>query len=206
MPKWTTLTALCISLSYLTGCVSTTFTSTWKAPDARPVNPTGKTVAAVFVSSDEGRRRTAEDVLVLKLNEHGAHGIAAYTLIPTEELRDMNRVHTRLAQAGVDGVVVMRVIGKSQQLSYTPGAARFPPYYRRLSGYWGYGWGAVYEPGYLRTDTLVSVETLVYSLQDDALLWAGTSRTTNPSSIDRFVDELADAVGAEMTKQGLLTK
>ncbi|HWM67181.1 MAG TPA: hypothetical protein VNO35_11410 [Steroidobacteraceae bacterium] len=206
MPKRNSLAVLYFGWWCLTACVSTTFTSTWKAPDVEPVNPTGKTVAAVFVSSDEGRRRVAEDVLVRKLNERGAHGIAAYTLIPTEQLRDMNAVHTRLAQAGVEGVVVMRVIGKSQQISYTPSVATFPPYYRRLSGYWGYGWGAVYEPGYLRTDTLVSVETLVYSLEKDALLWAGTSRTTNPSNIDRFVDELADAVGTEMTKQGLLTK
>jgi hypothetical protein len=206
MSKRKSLAALYIGWWCLTACVSTTFTSTWKAPDAQPVNPMGKTVAAVFVSSDESRRRVAEDVLVRKLNERGAHGIATYTLIPTEQLRDMNAVHTRLAQAGVEGVVVMRVVGKSRQISYTPSVATFPPYYRRLSGYWGYGWGAVYEPGYLRTDTLVSVETLVYSLEKDALLWAGTSRTTNPSNIDRFVGELADAVGTEMTKQGLLTK
>jgi hypothetical protein len=103
----------------------------------------------------------------------------------------------------------MRVIGEKQRVSYTPGYYApgypgFPPYYMRFSGYWGYGWGAVYEPGYLTTDTVVSVETLVYSLTQDKLLWAGTSKTTNPAKVGPFVSELGEAVANEMTKQGLL--
>ena len=55
------------------------------------------------------------------------------------------------------------------------------PYYGSFYGYWGYGWGAVYDPGYLRTDTVVMVETLIYSVTQDKLVWAGHSKTTNPS-------------------------
>jgi hypothetical protein len=34
-------------------CSTTTFTSTWKAPDGQTINSAGKTIAAVFVSGDE---------------------------------------------------------------------------------------------------------------------------------------------------------
>jgi len=190
----------------LSACAATTtFTSTWKDPTARPVNPVGKTVAAVFVTANEGQRRAAEDVMVSALNRHGARGVAAYTIIPNEGRADNNAANEHLKAAGANGVVVMRVVGKDQQLTYTPGGPA-PAYYGRFSGYWGYGWGTVSDPGYLRTDTIISLETLVYSLEQDKLLWAGTSRTTNPDKLDSFINEVADAAANEMIKQGVIVK
>jgi hypothetical protein len=79
-----------------------------------------------------------------------------------------------------------------------------PAYYGAFGPYWGYGWGAVYQPGYLQSDTVVSVETLVYSLTRDKLLWASTSRTTDPRGLDNLVTEVANATAKEMIRQGLL--
>lgn len=183
---------------------STTFTSTWKAPDVEALDPHGRKIAAVFIGNDESSRRAAEDTLVRKLNEHGAQGVAAYTLVQSDELRDMERVKTRLSEAGVDGIVTMRIVSEKQRISYTPAVAGLPPYYRRFSSYWGYGWGSMYEPQEARADTVVAVETLVYSLKRDQLIWAGTSRTLNPADVPKFVEELADAAAKEMKKQGLL--
>jgi hypothetical protein len=47
--------ALCLG-----ACGSTTFISTWKAPDAQQIDPRGKNIAALVISSDVGRRRSAE--------------------------------------------------------------------------------------------------------------------------------------------------
>jgi hypothetical protein len=196
--------AACIAVS-LAACTSTTFTSTWKAPDAQPLDPAGRRVAAVFISTDESSRRAAEDALVSKLNERGAQGIASYTLIPSRELRDMDRVRAYLAEAGVDGVVTMRVIDERERTSTTYTAPRpFAHYYWNLSSYWGYGWGLPYTPAEVTTDTILRVETLVYSLDRDELLWAGTSRTVNPAKVPEFVEEVADTAAKQMTRQGLL--
>ena len=46
----------------------------------------------------------------------------------------------------------------------------------------------------------------MYSLTDDKLLWASTSRTTNPGNLDQLIREVADATANEMAKQGLLAK
>ena len=101
----------------------------------------------------------------------------------------------RLLREGFDGVVTLRMLG--------PGVWT-GPCYGGFKGYWGYGWGAVYDPGYLSTDTIVSVETLIYSVKQDKLLWAGVSETTDSSKLDAFISEGADAVGNEMKKAGLL--
>ncbi|MBV8784239.1 MAG: hypothetical protein JOZ67_08645 [Gammaproteobacteria bacterium] len=191
-------------LTLVGGCASTTtFTSIWRAPDAQGVSVSGKTVVAVFISRDESQRRAAEDTLAADLTARGAHGIPAYTLLPTDERGSGERARERFREAGANGVVTMRVVGKDQRVTYTPGYV-FPPYYGGFGPYWGYGWDAAYDPGYLQTDTLVSVETLVYSLDRDKLLWASTSRTVNPSDIYRLVKEVADSTSTEMARQGFL--
>jgi hypothetical protein len=53
---------------------------------------------------------------------------------------------------------------------------------------------------------VVAVETLIYSLKDDKLLWAGTSRTTNPDTLSDLVTEVADAVAKQAAKQGLIAR
>jgi hypothetical protein len=50
----------------------------------------------------------------------------------------------------------------------------------------------------------VSVETLVYSLKQNKLVWAGQSQTTNPNNVDSFVREVATAAAQELRKHGLI--
>ena len=196
----------CTATLMLTACASTTFVSTWKAPDAQGVDPSGKKVAAVYMSTNESSRRAAEDVLARKLTEHGAQGVPAYTLIDTAVATDVERTKKQLSEAGVDGVVILRVLGEKERtrVTYTGAPYGYAPYYRHFSSYWGFGWGAPYSPAEVTTTTELSIETLVYSLTRDELLWAGTSRTTDPGKIASLVDEIADAAAKEMTRQGVL--
>jgi hypothetical protein len=187
----------------ITACGTTTFTSTWKDPATPTLNPIGRTVAAVFVTRDEAKRRAGEDALAADLTARGAKGVPAYTLVPDSVRGDGEKARAALKAAGANGAVVMRVVGKDQQINYTPGAP-MPAYYNGFGPYWGYGWGTAYSPPTVTTDTIVSVETLVYSLTQDKLLWASTSRTTNPSNLDKLINEVADATAKEMAKQGVL--
>jgi hypothetical protein len=187
-------------------CTSTTFNSTWKAPGAGPLNFKGKKVAALVVSKEEGVRYGAEDALAREITARGAVGIPAYSLIPKELTQDKEKAKEFLAKAGVAGVVAMRAVGKEQQLSSSPATYYGGPYYATFwgGGYYGWGWGGVYDPGYLRTDTIVYVEILVYSLEQDKLVWAGRSQTTNPEKVGPFIQELTAKAAAEMKKQGLI--
>ena len=198
-----------VVLLLLVGCANTTtLTSTWKAPDVAAVSPVGKTIVALFLTREEGTRRAAEDQMAADLTAHGAHGIAGYTILPTPpDLEHLNSdaVRAKLKEVGANAVVMMRVVGKDQRVTYTAGYVA-PGYYGGVGPYWGYGWGTAYQPGYLQTDTEVSVETLVYGLTSDKLLWASTSRTTNPPSLNSLISEVAGATAREMSNQGLLAK
>ena len=126
------------TLLSLGACSTTTFTSTWKAPDGQTINPAGKTIAAVFVSGDERNRHAAEDALAKDLNARGAHGVPGYTLLPNEIRGDAEDMLARLKEAGANEVVVMRVVGVDKWPSYlqvhgwtfsasdTPGTGNLP--------------------------------------------------------------------------------
>ncbi len=197
-----------------TGCATgSNFTSTWKAPDAQPLRFAGKKVAALIISKDESVRRGAEDELSYHLTKRGAKGIPSYALVPTEGAQDKEKAKAAFEKAGIAGVVSMRVVGKDQELNYQPGSAWASPwggaYYGSFwggagGGYYAWGWGGVYDPGYLRTDTIVTVETLVYSLEQDKLIWAGMSRTSNPEHASDLIRDLVDKAAQEMRKQGLI--
>ena len=205
------VTALAIGLTLLMACATTTtLTSTWKAPDAQAINLSGKSIAVVFVTSEESLRRAGEDRLARDLSARGARGFGTYHLLPGAENQNIaaEAAQARLKAAGADAVVMMRVVGQDQRITYTPGTV-IGPNHRGFGPYWGWGWRTVYQPGYLRTDTLVSVETLVYSLPDaktSQLLWASTSRTTNPRDLSALVSEVADATANEMVRQGFLAR
>jgi hypothetical protein len=106
----------------------------------------------------------------------------------------------------------MRVLGKDKELNasaggYTPAGVGYwgSPVYTSFygGGFYGYGWGGVYMPGYVQTDTIVSVETLIYDLEQNKLVWAARSETTNPEKVGTFVKELTAKVAAQLKKEGL---
>ncbi len=134
------------------------------------------------------------------LEVYGPSGIKAMT----EHLLEAAKAKAALEKAGVAGVVVMRPVGKEQQISSTPTMYAGPYYAGFWGGYYGYGWGAPYGGSEIRTDTFVSIETLVYSLKQNKLVWASQSRTMNPSNVDGLVKDVANASARELRKQGLI--
>jgi len=190
-------------IASLTACATTTFDSSWKAPDAQPMGSlAGQKVVAVAVSKNAAVRRSAEDSLVSVLNARGAQGVASYSILGDDT--DEAKAKAAIEKSGAVAVVVMRPVAKEKEISSTPSSMYMGPMYGGYwGGYYGYGWGGAYGGTEIRTDTIVIVETLVYSLKQNKLVWAGQSKTTNPSKIDAFVREVAAGAGKEMKKAGL---
>jgi hypothetical protein len=184
-----------------TGCGSKThFFSTWGANDAQPVSVNGTEIAAVFFNTNESVRREGEDVMVNELARFGGIAFPSYKMI-SEDPSNRERAKVELEQRGIDAVISMRVIAAERVANY---AADYwsTPYYGSLWGYWGQGWAAGYDP----TSLVVRVETLLYSLKDDKLLWAGMSETIEPDDVESAVKSIARKAVKKMDEEGVLTK
>jgi hypothetical protein len=72
-----------------------------------------------------------------------------------------------------------------------------------LWGYYNYGWGSAYIPGSIESATFVVVESTIYSVPRNELLWAAVSETKNPKDLRGFIQDLVKESVKEMQKQGL---
>ena len=202
------MSVLC-SAVMVSSCAAT-FVSTWKAPDAQPLEVNGAKVAAVVMMKSDTSRRRAEDKLAMEISARGAQGVAMYTIYPDAEPSKEAATRAALEKAGFQGVVVMRPLSVDKEISSTPVTYMEPAYRGYWGGYYGYGWGSpwgagpIVAGGDIRTDTVVTIETLVYSLKQNKLVWSGRSKFTNPPEVDEFIAKLAGAAATELEKAGLM--
>lgn len=179
-----------------------TFFSTFKSIDAGSVNFAGKKMAALVISNDDSLRVAGEESLVRELSERGIQAVATYRIAPKEELQRAETARPWFERAKVDGIVMVRPVSSDTRPAYTS-ETWVGPSYSSLWSYYGYGWGTVYVFGGARQETTVVVETTVYSVPRDQLIWAAVSETRNARDLRGFVDELVKESVAEMQKQGL---
>jgi hypothetical protein len=191
-------------------CASTSIKSSWRDPAATAQSLRFRRIVVVALMRDSATRRVAEDELagVINRGPRGRAGevqaVAGYTLLGEDDLRNVEAAKAKIRPEGFDGAITMRLVGKDQRVTYVPAAPAPPIAYGRMWGYYGGAGGALYDPGYLRTDTVVSVETNVYSVTDEKLLWSGVSETFDPRDARTLVDDVARAVAKALEKEGLL--
>jgi hypothetical protein len=176
-------------------CSSTKLTTAWRVPAAQPVAFTR--ILALAISDNQSFRRTVEEEICKRVQPVPCQ--EAYTVIPWDATYNVEEAKARVKAAGFDGAIVFRVIGEHEKVTWVP-----PTYGPTFWGYYGYAWPATYSPGYHRVDKLVRIETTIYSVTDDKLIWVGTTETMNPSSVPKLVDEVAGEVARDMREHGLL--
>jgi hypothetical protein len=196
------------ALALLNACATSDFVSSWKAPDATPLQVSGSKVAAIVMMKDQSSRRAAEDALVRELNMRGAMGVAMYQILPDSDPSDEPKVKAALEAQGFTGAVVMRPVSTDKEIVSTPVTYVGPTYGGFYGGYYPYGWGGAYGGavvgGDIRTNTIVTIETLVYSLRQNKLVWGGQSKATNPGAVDKLISDTAKKTARELQRQGLL--
>ena len=176
--------------------------STWRAPGVESFDFSDQKVAAVVISDDNSLRVSGEEALAREITARGPEGVAAYRLIPREELEDPAQARGWFERTGVSGVVTMRVVSIDKETNYSS-AVWTTSYYSTFSDYYITSWQTVTPLG-RREDTIVAVETLLYDVAEGKLLWASVSESTNPREVATFMEGLVETVVQELQRQGLV--
>ncbi|MCO6360894.1 hypothetical protein [Roseivirga pacifica] len=177
-------------------CSSTSLINSWKDPDFTDNPRNWDKVLVAVQSSSEGQRRVAEDKLASMSDKlYPSYNIfASKTAIADEDV-----LRRKISDGEYDAIMTMRLLNKEQQDSYVPGSY--------TGGYWAFHgpyWGAYYDPGYYRSDTYYSIETQVFSIKENKLVWSGISSTVNPTKVDKTIEEIARSVYRQMVKDGFI--
>jgi hypothetical protein len=117
-----------------------------------------------------------------------------------------------LKSENADGVLTMRLVDVTKETSYVPGTTS--PYFN--AGYmntYGYMFGSwyglyspmYYSPGYYVENTYFIVETNVFSLENNKLIWSAVTKTIKFSDIEGGLDDILTSLVEEMRKDGSLS-
>jgi hypothetical protein len=146
--------------------------------------------------NDVASRRDAEDKLAKQITERGGQGVPMYQIVQNEY--DEATAREALAKAEVQGVVVMQP-SEVDLTTNTPIDYSASPYNTYWGGYYDFG-----QPIAAPTKT-VSVNTLIYSLRQNQLVWAGQSKTSDATTVDSLISEVSAATADELNRLALLT-
>jgi hypothetical protein len=189
--------ALPLMFVLASGCWRRTeLTATWREPGASTLH-FNRTVT-VFATTDESMRRSVEDQLVMKF----PNATPSYRVVPHAADVDKGTVLQNMRDAGFDGAVVMRVTDVKEKVTYYPGSYWGPGY--GFAGYWGSSWAYPYDPGYVSTSQIVSVETNIYSLKDDKLVYAAKSETTDPKNVGKLIRSVMRHIDEDLRKARMI--
>jgi len=190
-------------ISVLLSCSpSTEIVKSWQEPNttltvAAPENK----VLVISMVKDEGSRRSIEDQLVKRIK---GNAVASYTILTTDMLKAASpeALSAKLKEDKFSHVLLMRLADIEKETSYVPGTTT--GFYGGYGRYYAYGASMYSSPGYYTTDKNYFIETTIYSVEPDKLLWTGTTKTVNPSKIEHAVNDIADVVSDKMKKDGFL--
>lgn len=118
-----------------------------------------------------------------------------------------------LKSENVDGVLTMRLVDVSTETDYVPGITS--TYYNTgLMSPFGYGdmfgnWYGMYaplyySPGYYVENKYYTVETNIFSLKNNKLIWSAVTKTQAFSDIEGGLDDILTALVKQMRKDGSL--
>lgn len=202
------VTAAVLLAASLGGCAASTIENAWVEPTATAQSFALKKTLVVALARDGSIRRSTEDALdrAISAGPRGASGELvvdpSYPLLDDGELADVAAARKKVEAAGYDSVVLVRFVSSHQEVTVEP-----PSY---AGGFWGgggYGYGGrvvMYDPGAVRTDTILKLQIDIYSLAEQKLLWSGVSRTLNPTDLEKLVDGVAAAVRDDLRERGLV--
>ena len=194
-PRSSYVLVLAAGMVALASCSSTQVMTRWQDPTTTQIRFTK--VLALCITKDQSLRDAAEGELCRHMPLVECK--PAYFAIPDSMISKIDEAKALTLKEGFDGAVVVRVLDRREQVTYMP-----PSYGPSFWGYYGYAWPMAYDPGYYRTDEVVLVETSIFSLTRDRLLWVGTTETLNPTSLPDVVRDIAKAVRGELLRRDLI--
>jgi hypothetical protein len=193
------------------GCgTSSSIVSSWRDPKITISSENFQKVLIVALVKDEETRRITESRIASSSPVfHTSYQFLNQInndLTNDQKLKILNDEH-------FDGVVTMRLVSKEKQTDYVPGIDT-SIYYGGYNGLYGGAFGGwygmyatdFYTPGYYVENTFYIVETNVFSLKHNKLIWTGTTQSSDITDIGITVDDIMRTLVNEMKKDGSLPK
>ena len=214
MKNYLRLLSLVLAGLLLVACTTnTTVSGSWSDP---AYEGQVKTVYLIGMSENIANRYIFEDTFSQRLATAGVSTIPSY--VDFSEMASANRdeIRQRLASNGADSVLLTRLVAQRTEKLVIP--KRFsasgytappsyhirPTYYSNWGRYYNRPIDVTYQPPDVDSSAVITVESVLYDVKSEKLIWAAQLETLVDGSIERMMREFVETVTHDLKSQGLI--
>ncbi len=203
-------TTLFMVSGLLVSCGSSTdIMAVWRSPEVA----TGqyKNICIAAITENASNKQVVEQEMHNQLKAKGVQSTRIVDLLPykfTGTPTEKDMILEKVRSNGNDGILTFTLIKQKDETRYVPGTVYAPPasygHYGTFGGYYGYNGGRMYDPGYYTQDEIYFIETNLYDVKTEKLVWSVQSKTYNPSSITQFSQDFTIAITKQLIKSHVI--
>lgn len=217
------ISVVILSVLFIAACSKTKLSQTWSDPSG---TTTYNDIMVVAISDSEQLRRAYETYFADHLSDRGMESIASYKVISHKadmQLNEKDRssfreiIEAAIINSDVDAVLITHLVSIEEQDVYRSepayaigyGAAYGPTYYTtsyysNVYGYHGYVTTYVSQPGYFDHESTYTLETNLYDVKTEELVWTTRSRTFAPESMDESIKEITGVIIDDLVSRKII--
>ncbi len=204
--------ALCLTSILLASCANTKISQSWVEPDNKK---SYGDLLIIGIAESEQNRRAYESHFVDDLRAMGIEAEASYKLIKSNEKIDRDTVAKAIDGLNIDGVIVTHLVAVDEETVYRPstgsmyggyGVGYGGGYYGGLYSYYPHVNSYVNNPGYYTTHETYTLETNLYDVESEELVWSARSRSFAPESVQEVIVDLTNLLIQDLKDKNLINK
>jgi predicted GNAT family acetyltransferase len=191
-------------IALISGCASTKISQSWVEPQNTKQY---RNLLIIGVAESEQNRRAYESYFVENLQDIKVEAEASYRLMGNQKIERAN-VEKAIKGTGIDGVIVTHLVSVDEDTIYRPTVNYMPAYgtgyYGGLYTYYPHVSTYVSSPGYYTTHETYIIETNLYDVESEELVWSARTRSFSPESVDEVIVDLTKLLIEDLEDKNLL--
>jgi hypothetical protein len=201
------LIALLLPFFFLGACSTTSVTGIWKKSGYTA--PPLTSILVVALTGNPGNKFLWENRMATLLRQDGIKTvITTLNAFPRYQSSgvDVEEIIDYVNNNNIEGVLVTRLVDtKQEQVYHPPSSASYSGsygYYGNFSSYYSHAHSR--SRGFTTTQTTALLETNLYQVKNQELIWSMSSETIQLSSVSELIDSISKKVLETLKKDRLI--
>jgi len=200
-----------LSMLFITACSpSMKITGSWMNKEMMGKG-NYKKVFLMVIASDKGAQQTVENAQAKAAAAEGLTTVKSYEVFGPNFLAHnptADEIMAKIRETGCDAVFTSALVDVKSQTRYVPGTTNYTYGYGGGYGYGGFGgyYGSaayIYQPGYYTEDQTYFIESNLYDVKTEEIVWSVQSEAYNPSNIDNMARTYSALLFEKLKSEGI---
>ena len=192
---------VCLFVFLIISCAGTELThkQVTEAFKGKPVSD----ILVIAITGNEDSRRSFERKFVAQIKSAGVEAISSEDAIPMPADLKLKKetILNAVKQFENDAVIITHLIEKEEKEVITRGGQGKRGYYSFYHSRFSYA----RDPGYSSTSKTIRLETNLYDVKTEKLIWSGQSKTFSKDSKDQIINDVIKVVINDLQNNKLIS-